>query len=420
MRLLLSPMGSYGDMLPYLAIAKEAVARGHEVVVYGFPKFQEWAQSTGARYVPLSSDEVYDSVVREVQKTNPLQSLKVALERQVEGVGPFVEAMRADVVPGDTMALGGLFMPAHRVLAEITDTLDVTLHLAAASIGSFAQPPRYATQLDLGRKLIRSRRVNRLIWRGADRMFFKRHFTHPLNQIRSSYGLAPIRGGVMAWHNQAHMMLGLFPEWFSHAPDWPSQLVQTSFVLNDEQGGKSLPAEVEEFLAAGPAPVVFTAGTPNMKARPFFAESVEACRRTGLRGILMCQYPELVPANLPENVITVRYAPYSVLMSRAAVFVHHGGIGTMAQALRAGVPQLIRPVGYDQFDNSESAVRLGVARELLPRFYHAEALAEELREMVDDAALRARCAEVAARVRTECATSATRSVELLEAANAAR
>ena len=64
---------------------------------------------------------------------------------------------------------------------------------------------------------------------------------------------------------------------------------------------------------------------------------------------------------MPKGSAAFEYAPYSTVFPRAAVNIHHGGIGTSAQALRAGLPQLVRPQAYDQFDNARRLIDLGVA-----------------------------------------------------------
>ncbi len=92
--------------------------------------------------------------------------------------------------------------------------------------------------------------------------------------------------------------------------------------------------------------------------------------------------------------------------SRISAFVHHGGIGTMSQALRAGVPQLIRPMAHDQFDNANRAVRLGVAMKLLPRDYRVKNVVNALERLTDDAAMRARCTELAGNFRDDSVATA--------------
>jgi rhamnosyltransferase subunit B len=180
-------------------------------------------------------------------------------------------------------------------------------------------------------------------------------------------------------------------------PDWHAALEATGFPLPTEPAAPLPPLapELDHFLRSGPPPLVFTAGTANLGSQPFYAESAAACARGGHRGVLVAASPDQLPAALPEGVVHVTRAPFESLLPRAAGVVHHGGIGTLAQALASGIPQLLRPMAYDQFDNADLACRLGVARELLPRAYRGGRLDDELRRLTTDSAWRAHCASAA-------------------------
>src|SRR5215475_15360763 len=85
----------------------------------------------------------------------------------------------------------------------------------------------------------------------------------------------------------------------------------------------------------------------------FLKESVDACKRLRCRGILLTQFPEQVPASLPPGVRSYRFVPLSMLLPRCAAIVHQGGIGTIALALAAGIPQVTVPAAMDQHANAE-------------------------------------------------------------------
>jgi UDP:flavonoid glycosyltransferase YjiC (YdhE family) len=93
----------------------------------------------------------------------------------------------------------------------------------------------------------------------------------------------------------------------------------------------------------------------------------------------------------------VPYAPFSQLLPRCAAIVHHCGIGTSAQAMRAGIPQLLTPFAHDQHDNAARLIRLGVARKIEPRAYRAGAIAAVMEELLGSQSVRHRCNLVAAR-----------------------
>ena len=114
-------------------------------------------------------------------------------------------------------------------------------------------------------------------------------------------------------------------------------------------------------LAEGEAPIVFTSGSAMTRGNDFFAASAAACELLGRRALFVTRFPNQLPRPLPALVHHIHHAPFSQLLPRAAALVHRGGIGTAAQALKAGVPQLVAPCCYDQFDNAAHLQRLGVS-----------------------------------------------------------
>lgn len=122
---------------------------------------------------------------------------------------------------------------------------------------------------------------------------------------------------------------------------------------------------------------------------------MRACELSGRRGLLLTQNASQLPATLPPQVAHFSYVPFTALLPRLSALVHHGGIGTTCQALLAGVPQLVRPMGFDQFDNAQRVLTLGVGRQLLPKQYTPDAVARALSELTTAPAIRARCAELA-------------------------
>ena len=167
--------------------------------------------------------------------------------------------------------------------------------------------------------------------------------------------------------------------------------------------------ELEEFLAAGPPPVVFTLGTSAvLAAGSFYDESVKAVARLGVRAVLLTggfeQNRPKVP--LPDNVMLVDRAPHQLLLPRASVVVHQGGAGTTGQALRSGRPMLVVPHGHDQPDNAFRVTNMGVARTVFPASYRDRRVARELTSLLVHDRFRTRAAEVAAIVRTEAGAEA--------------
>jgi UDP:flavonoid glycosyltransferase YjiC (YdhE family) len=103
-----------------------------------------------------------------------------------------------------------------------------------------------------------------------------------------------------------------------------------------------------------------------MHGARMFRAAIEACRLLGERGLLLTRFAQQLPAPLPAFVHHCDYAPFRKLFPRCGAVVHHGGVGTTAQALAAGIPQLILPMAWDQPDNARRVKRLGAGQWLLP------------------------------------------------------
>jgi rhamnosyltransferase subunit B len=296
-------------------------------------------------------------------------------------------------VPGQTLVIGSSLAWATRLLGELKQVPVITAHLAPSWIRSNHRAPSIGP---LGHLERAPAFLKRLIWRIMDRRFLDPLFTVPFNLIRAERGLPPVDRLFHHWIHEADLTLGWFPAWFGPPqPDWPASLTLTGFPLYDHGDDQPLPPAVAQFLDAGEPPVAFTAGTANTSSHGFFQASVRACQISGRRGLLLTHDAAQLPTELPPGVVHFAYVPFKALLPRLAAFVHHGGIGTTSQALLAGVPQLVRPMGFDQFDNARRVTTLGVARQLLPRHYRPEAVAKALHELVDEPTIRARCAELA-------------------------
>ena len=172
-------------------------------------------------------------------------------------------------------------------------------------------------------------------------------------------------------------------------------------IFESESGAENgMPPELERFLDRGPPPLVFTLGSFAVRAPgSFYEESLKAARDLGMRAVLLTGNDST--AYPGDDVLACRYAPHSQLFPRAAVIIHHGGIGTTGQALKAGKPELVVPHMGDQWDNGARIRRLGVGAVLGAGRYTAVRARTALGALCADNALRQRAIDLAARVEAE-------------------
>lgn len=397
MRVLISTAGSHGDVLPFVALAHKFASRGHEAIVYTNPFFRQYVEDAAIQFVPIGTVDQYESLFGESADTNPIRAFRRVAAEYAAMCPVYHRAMRESVVAGQTIVIGNSLLFAHRLLSETDQVPCATIHLAPSVLRSVDRPPRL-TSVSGWFGPHTPRVLKKAVWWLLDKAVYDPEFTRPLNRNRVEVGLPRVERVFRTWIHDANCVVGLFPDWFGQPQaDWPANLALTGFPFYDHGDRQPLSRRLQHFLEAGPPPVAFSAGTATATAHGFFDASVKAAQQAGVRAILLTHFAQQVPATLPDNIIHVEYAPFGELLPRLAAFVHHGGIGSTSHALRAGVPQLIRPVAYDQFDNSARVVNLGVARELLAQQYNPRAVAHALTVILGDQAMHERCRQIAKR-----------------------
>jgi UDP:flavonoid glycosyltransferase YjiC (YdhE family) len=206
------------------------------------------------------------------------------------------------------------------------------------------------------------------------------------HRLRADLGLAPTGDNpFFEGQHSPRLVLALFSKLLGERqPDWPPQTEITGFSFFDQDHEEEMPAELSRLLDMGPPPIVFTLGSSAVHdAGPFYEESALAAARLGERAVLLVGKDGINrPASLPPGVVAFNYAPFSELFPRALAIVHQGGVGTTAQAMRAGRPMLIMPYAHDQPDNAARMVRLGIGRTISRGRYTARRAALEIKELL--------------------------------------
>ena len=395
MRVLLAPLGSHGDVHPFLGLGFALRARGHDVHVITSESFRGLIEGHGFGFAPVGTEADFESMINHPDMWHPGRSMRNILGQSDilrrhlrEGYRRIVERN----IPGNTVLLAGMLAFWARVANEKPGIPLATVHLQPSVMQSVANPPEFA-QLRM-RSWWPHWLRSMLFWYG-DRRIVDPMLSPVVNEFRGELGLPPVKRLFGRWVHSPDRTIGLFPKWYADAPDWPAQFRHAGFVRFDQAGAAPLPPELEAFLKAGDAPIAFSFGSAMRQGKPYFTAAVEACRILGKRGLLLAKGREQIPANLPTTILHVEYAPFSEVFPRSAAVVHHGGIGTCAQGLAAGVPQLVMPLAFDQPDNARRLEILGVGSRVWPRRFTGPRVAQALFELLDSPATIMRCKDVA-------------------------
>lgn len=401
---LMVPVGSHGDVHPFVGIGARLRERGHHVTVATNAHFADLVRRVGLDFVECGSEQEFRETIKDPDLWHPRKAFATVMAKGVvPWLRPMYEMVRARTANGRDTAGRRTVVVAHALAFGARLAHDklggsfpmATVHLQPSVFRTVYQTPVFEG-LWMPQRM--PRWMKTAIWKLADAMLVKRVAEGPINQVRREIGLAPVHDVLGAWWNSPQLVIGMFPEWFGPIqPDWPKQLRLAGFPLWDERGVEPLDDALARFLAAGSKPIAFTPGSAMVHGREFFADGAEACRRLGRRGILLTRHREQVPTELPEGVIHVSYVPFSQLLPHCAALVHHGGIGTTAQALAAGVPQVIMPMAHDQPDNAARVGRLGVGQTVREKDYNADTASAALGELLGSPDVVARAKSVAGR-----------------------
>ena len=409
LNVMLPTLGSSGDVHPFIALGKAMHQRGHRVTVLTNPLFQALIESQGLEFLPLGKLEAAQVAIGNPDVWHLRKGFAIIASVIVPAIAEtyrYIE-QRADsntVVAFSTLAFGG------RVAQEKLGVPSASVHLQPSVIRT------YADQGMLGNVRLSAahpRWMKQILFSLVDGLVLDRNLKLPLNRFRATLGLAPVSRVMDQWMNSPQLVLAMFPEWFaSPQPDWPANTHAVGFPQFDDDEASDSLQPAEEFLGAGEPPIVVTPGSAGSTMQRFFRESVDAVGRIGARAMLVTNFPEQVPRHLPSGVQVFGYLPFSKLLPRSAMMVYHGGIGTLAQGIKAGVPHLIVPHGYDQFDSGWRIEQLRLGRSLSENRYRASRVAPLMRQMLDDASLNQRCRQFADRIDSRAALS--RACDLLE------
>jgi rhamnosyltransferase subunit B len=401
--IVLATIGTLGDLHPFIALGRALAARGVAVVIATAADYRPKVERAGLAFRPVRPS--FADMERQLGM-NRAEVTRLVLRRS-----DFL--FRKLIVPSVRMSYEDMLPIIEGADLVLTSTLSFGARLACERhgvpwIGIVLQPLMFFSAYDppvipgaewlrgLFRRLGPSAtgRVLGIVKRAVGGLL------GPVHALRSEIGLAPSRTNpLFEGQFSAGGAIGLYSTVLGDIrADYPRPSAIVGFASFDSADGgeAALEAELQDFLAAGPPPLVFTLGSLVVNSPgSFYHESVGAARRLGMRAVLLVGEQTRNAHTLrAADVCVCAYAPHSLLFPRAAAIVHQGGVGTLAEALRSARPHLVVPFFADQLDNAARAVRLGVARSLTPAGYTAAAAARELALLTTRDEFRARARDV--------------------------
>lgn len=359
-------LGSAGDVWPFIRLGVQLSRRRHKVSVITNRYFQSQVEAACLDFVEMGKADEQEKAMQSPHLYHPRKGVEVFYQCSIlPSIHAGYEAILQCYVPGQTVIVASRYSVAARIAQDRLQIPTVSIVLTPYGLCCVQDSARV---------------------------------TSDVNTFRFSLGLPRVKHVLSRWLLSPERVIGFFPRWFAAPrPTWPPQVRLTGFPLDKAVGSKIEPPELESFLSSGERPIIFTPGTAMKHADRFFRESALVCRRAGFRGVFVTPFERQIPSDLPGTIIHVRATPFGQLFPRAKAVVHVGGIGTSAQAMASGVPQLVLPLAFDQFDNAKRLQKLGIALSIGRHAYRSGLVEDRLRRLTSDSRTREQCTALAAR-----------------------
>lgn len=402
-RVVVTTLGTLGDLHPMIAIALELRQRNHDVVFVTHQVYQSKLEALKFEFHPMRPDF---TAMNDPQEMARMMDLKTGQEYMVrQWANPNLREMYTDllnVAKDADFIFSGEGVIATPLVAEKLGMQWASSAMVPLSFFSVYDPPVLAPFPALAKLYKLGPIVNRGVLNFAK--LVSQSWADPIRQLRRELGLSPINYNPFLENRfSPYLVVALFSSVLGQPqPDWAANTVLAGFTFYDgTQGGAKLTSELKQFLDAGEPPIIFTLGSAAvMNAGNFYQESLQAAKLLNRRAVLLIgNNPPL--ENLSADILAVNYAPYSQIFTRACAIVHQGGIGTTAQALRAGRPTLVMPYSHDQPDNAARVERLGTSRTISRKQYSAVRVAQQLRELLEEPSYTTRAADIGRIVQAE-------------------
>ncbi len=411
MNIIILALGSRGDVQPYVALGVGLQTVGHTVRLLAPSDFQDLVTAHGLEFVAISGST--QAAAQELQHlVERGQTLKVFTgqarlakeQAHTAAAHGLTAAQDADLI---VAGLGGMFVAWS--IAEKLGVPFVQAHLVpftpTSDFASVLAPPLPPTPVRRWTNALSHHAVEQMLWqmfRAADA------------RVRTEVlGLPPATfwGPFAALRNTSLLLYGYSPHVVPRPRDWTDNIHLTGFWFLEPPVGWEPPADLVRFLDAGPPPVYIAFGSmPSSRSEDAAAMVVEALTRSDQRGVLYSGWGGLRPEHLPDHIHLTGSVPHHWLFPRMSAVVHHGGVGTTAAALAAGVPSVVTPFFGDQPFWGRRVYELGVGPRPIPRRrLTAEGLADAIRVATTDREMQSRAAQLGARISAEdgvaCATA---------------
>lgn len=400
MKFIIPTVGTRGDVQPYIALSLGLQDQGHAVTIASHPCMQDLVEVHGVPFTPIGPDVDVGNAAAAIRGRS--RNWLLGFIRVMQFTVSVIKQASPDILPlcreADVVIVSHSFAGAAEADKLGKPTVSVTLQHQAIPTPDPSQS-------------VLRRAVDAIVGRAMGLMMVR-----PYNRLRRDIGAPPV-ADVEDMMSARLNLLPISPRVVPRDPRWGPQHRLTGYWFLNKPREWPPPADLRAFLEGGEPPVAIALGAMSLGAGADALESVrlflDAVRQAQVRAIVQGWDEAISALDLPPTVHHLGPAPHSWLFERVSCVVHHGGFGTTAAALRAGVPAVVIPHIIDQMFWGERVETLGVGPAAIPRAkLSADNLAQALTQATRDGAMRTRAADLGAQVRAE--TGVQNAVQWME------
>ena len=403
MKITIFAAGSRGDIQPCIALSQGLRQAGYQVQLAAPEDFAGFAREHAVDFYPLRGDVqrlmASDTGRKFMQSggANPLKSIRAIRTLVAPVIAQMTDDAYAACRETDALICLGVQSAFGQTIAEALRLPVINLEPTPLLPTRAFAAPSWPLQKNLGglHNYLSGLAMLQVVWQ----------WYHPfVNEFRQRLGLRAVNAAQAYRALRSTPMVSAYSSTIiPHPSDWPASVHVTGYLFLADDSAWQPPAELQAFLEAGDPPVYIGFGSmAGRDPEQLAALTIEALAKSGQRGLLLTGWGGLNTSSVPDNVLVVKSAPHDWLFPRMAAVVHHGGAGTTAEGLRAGVPSVIVPFVFDQPFWGARIKALGAGPAPIPiKQLTADRLARAIQTAVTDTNMKRRAKTCGEAIRAE-------------------
>jgi len=409
-KIILITIGSLGDLNPFIALAHALSEEGYKPIIATSEIYREYIKTEDIEFYPIKPDIAdlkerlgldLPDLVQAMEKNDRFLFEKI--------IFPYLNETYEDLLPiceDITAIISHSICFAARPLAEKLRKISFTVLLSPLMIYSPQDPPKGSIIPFINDPNWRvGVAYNQLLIGMLG--FLASLWAQPLRKLRSNQALPKSTGLnlLLGDKDYSHHIALFSPTLLLNSAKKNNEIFFAGHSFYDKylQSGQ-LPKDLEQFVKCGNPPIIFTLGSfVSQGALSYYKLFALAAAKLACRAILLVNETDAKTLQNEgmQNVFICSYIRHSLIFPRCCLIVHHGGIGTTGQALKAGVPQIIIPFLGDQFDNAERLCRLGVALKINVKNIVINDIVDKISMILNDQSYRLRAMRISKEINHE-------------------